>query len=92
MDEEKPSKEDQRYDSYVVGETKKTLVNVLFTNVQSGDGSGFFQVGHDWIGISALIDGEIFATNSHFRGGDPDHVRRQRTHEQDRGRSHAPLG
>ncbi|HRD52207.1 MAG TPA: caspase family protein [Flavobacteriales bacterium] len=70
VDEEQPGKEEQRYDSYVEGETKKTLVNVLFTNTQTGDRIRFFNVGRDHIGISALIDGEIFATHSHFRGGD----------------------
>jgi hypothetical protein len=67
-----PANGDQRYDSYVVGEPKKTLINVLFTNTTTGDRIRFYKINNsaDWIGISALIDGEIFAAHSNFRGGD----------------------
>jgi hypothetical protein len=58
-----------KYISYTVSDGKKTLDNALFVDENTGDLIRFYGERQGRIGISASIQGEIFACNGSFPGG-----------------------
>lgn len=60
---------EQRPGVEIITKEKTTLDNLLYVNKTTGDRLRFYHVGDGWMGISASIDGDLFACNGRFPGG-----------------------
>lgn len=60
---------EQRAGLEIITKERTTLDNLLYVNKTTGDRLRFYHTGNGGMGISASIDGDLFASNGRYPGG-----------------------